>query len=199
MAGREVQNPPELTDLSESVGSGDRAHAQALSKLFDDHNRALHAFLMMQVGDEHEAREVAQEAYVRVLQLDQPGTVSFLQAYLFKTARNIAIDRARQRHKRGRLDRMGTLGEDVDTMTPERWFMGEEDLDVFRRALFELPEAYRRAFTLHRFEEWSHGDIGRDLGIQPRTVRYYIAKALVYCKLRVKGLTVYQAAKESGL
>jgi RNA polymerase sigma factor (sigma-70 family) len=192
---KEPQVPPGREDR----GGGDPEHNQAISKLFDNHNRALHAFLMMQVGDENEAREVAQEAYVRVLQLDQPGTVSFLQAYLFKTARNIAIDRARQRHNRGRLDRMDADAESVDTVTPEQWFMGEEDLAVFRRALFELPGHYRRAFTLHRFEEWNHENIARDLGVQARTVRYYIAKAIIYCKLRVQGRSAPQAQRELGL
>jgi RNA polymerase sigma factor (sigma-70 family) len=199
MANGNLKEPSGSLVVREDHCGGDLGHAQAISKLFDDHNRALHAFLMMQVGDEHEAREVAQEAYVRVLQLDQPGTVSFLQAYLFKTARNIAIDRARQRLSRGRLDRMDAAAGSVDTVTPEQWFMGKEDLAVFQRALFELPEHYRRAFTLHRFEEWSHENIARDLGVQARTVRYYIAKAIIYCKLRVQGRSAHQAQRELGL
>lgn len=193
------QNQPNRPPTQgESVG-GEIEHAQALSKLFDAHNRALHAFLMLRVRDEQEAREVAQEAYVRLLQLNRPGAVSFLQAYLFKTAQNIAIDRARQRVKRGRLDRMDPETDAVDTLTPEQWFMGEEDLIVFQRALFELPEHYRRAFTLHRFEEWSHENIARDLGVQRRTVRYYIARTIIFCKLRVQGLSLEQAQKELGL
>src|SRR5882672_4574146 len=196
MASGNLKGPLGSSVVREDHGGGDLEHAQAISKLFDDHNRALHAFLMMQVGDEHEAREVAQEAYVRVLQLDQPGTVSFLQAYLFKTARNIAIDRARQRLSRGRLDQMDAAAGSVDTVTPEQWFMGKEDLAVFQRAMFELPEHYRRAFTLHRFEEWSHENIARDLGVQARTARYYIAKAIIYCKLRVQGRSAHQAQRE---
>src|SRR5690349_21679683 len=47
-----------------------------LTKLFEAHNRKLVSFLARRLGNEAEAREVAQEAYVRVLQLDQPGAVS---------------------------------------------------------------------------------------------------------------------------
>ncbi len=50
-------------------------------------------FLRHRVHSQHEAREIAQEAYVRLWKLDSPGTVSFLQAYLFKTAANIATER----------------------------------------------------------------------------------------------------------
>jgi DNA-directed RNA polymerase specialized sigma24 family protein len=77
---------------------------EALSKLFEAHNRALHTFLMARLRNDQEAHKVAQEAYVRLLQLNQPGAVSFLRAYLFKTAANIAVDRIRQRAARARLD-----------------------------------------------------------------------------------------------
>jgi DNA-directed RNA polymerase specialized sigma24 family protein len=46
-----------------------------------------------------EAKEVAQEAYVRLLSLEDSGAVSFLRAFLFKTAANLAVDRIRSRNR----------------------------------------------------------------------------------------------------
>ena len=69
---------------------------------------------MTRLRDEHEAKEVAQEAYVRLLQLDRPGAVSFLRSYLFKTAANIAIDRARQRATHARLQQQRWSEESID-------------------------------------------------------------------------------------
>ncbi len=40
---------------------------------------------------------MAQEAYVRLLQLHQPGAVSFLRGYLFKIAANLSVDVVRRR------------------------------------------------------------------------------------------------------
>ena len=71
--------------------------AAAVSKLFRDHNRMLVGYLTSRLRSEQEAKEVAQEAYVRLLQLQDPGTPSLLRAYLFKTATNLAIDRLRHR------------------------------------------------------------------------------------------------------
>src|SRR6201992_158907 len=80
---------PESADALDSRNS-------ALARLFVAHNKELLSFLMVRLG-EAEAHEVAQEAYARLLRLDQPETLSFLRAYLFKTAANLSIDRLRHR------------------------------------------------------------------------------------------------------
>lgn len=182
------------SETSEPATSSD--HAQALARLIEEHNRALHAFLMMKVRDEHEAREIAQEAYVRLLQLDTPGAIGFLRAYLFKTAANIAINRAKQRQVRGRIDRMDSEADLVDHLTPDRWVLAAEELEVLKRALFELSPKARRAFVLHRFKEWDHERIGKELGIQPRMVRHYLMQAGLYCKLRIRGLSPTEAKEQ---
>lgn len=176
--------------------AGSSSHAQALSQLIEAHNRALHAFLLMRVRDEQEAREIAQEAYVRLLQLHEPGAVSFMRAYLFKTAANIAINRAKQRQARGRIDRMDVEEEPVDQLTPDRWVLAAEELEILKQALFELPPKCRRAFVLHRFQEWDQEQIARELGVQPRMVRHYLLQAGLYCRLRVKGLSPAQAMEQ---
>jgi RNA polymerase sigma-70 factor (ECF subfamily) len=170
-----------------------RGHVHALSHLFEEHNRTLQSFLVARLGNEQEAREVAQDAYVRLLQLHQPGTVSFLRAYLFKTAANLAVDRIRQRANRERLDRSGPERDFVDRLSPDRRLMAAEELAVLEQALRELSPAYRRAFILHRFEEWSTTDVARELGVQERMARIYISRAAIYCKLRLDGVPPSEA------
>ncbi len=190
------QPQPQTTPSPANSGPGDATHAARLRKLFEDHNRALHSFLLMKLGgNEQEAQEVAQEAYARLLQLHDPGAVSLLQAYLFKTAANIAIDRARQRSTRTRFDEV-LHEEPIDANTPDRCVLAAEELEVLEKALHELPPKYRRAFVLHRFEEWSTERIGRELGVQPRMVRNYISRAVIYCKLRLQGLSAAAARDE---
>lgn len=75
----------------EAAEAQDRA--SLLARLFREHNQELFGFLCTRLRSEQDAREVAQEAYARLLQLDQPGAISLLRAYLFKTAANLAIDR----------------------------------------------------------------------------------------------------------
>jgi RNA polymerase sigma factor (sigma-70 family) len=179
--------------LRRADAGGDPGHSRALSSLFEEHNRTLQSFLMARLGNEQEAREVAQEAYVRLLQLHQPGTVSFLRAYLFRTAANLAVDRIRQRANRDRLDRSGPESELIDRVSPDRRVMAAEELGILEQALRELPPQYRRAFVLHRFEEWSTGQIAKELGVQERMVRNYISRSAIYCKLRLDGASASEA------
>lgn len=181
--------------LEASLPDPDRGsdHGEAVSALLREHNRALHAFLMSRVGDEHEAREVAQEAYVRLLQLEQPGAVSFLRAYLFKTAANIAVDRARTRCAGRRAAEASHPADAVDELSPDRYLISAEDLKVFKRALLELSPKCRRAFLLCRIEGQSDEHIAGQLGIKPRMVRHYLRQAGLYCRLRIKGFGPEQA------
>src|SRR5688572_15314657 len=108
-------DPLAPTDTKSDGGEG--ARAAAISTLFREHNRALVNFLQTCLPDEQEAKEVAQEAYVKLLQLDQPVAVSILRWYLFKIARCLAVDRRRQHTSRSRLDRLDVFDQ-LDLTSP---------------------------------------------------------------------------------
>lgn len=171
----------------------DNAHAQSLSELFEQHNRTLVSFLVARLGNEPEAKEVAQEAYVRLLQLHEPGAVSFLRAYLFRVAANIALDRIRRRAVSERVEDTYADEDLTTTLGPDRELQASQSLDVVRQALLELPTRHRRAFLLQRFEDKSTVEIGRLLGIKERQARYYISHVVTYCRLRLDGLSEQEA------
>jgi len=190
--------PDSAKDLSPATSRAVEAsaasqHATTLARLFEEHNRALHSFLMARLGNEQEVQEVTQEAYARLLQLDHPGAVSFPRAYLFKTAVNIAVDRTRQRRSRDRLDQVFSEEQLIDSTTPDRHLLAFEDLAVVERALHELPPKYRRAFILRRYHERTPEEIADELGIGTRMVRNYICRTTVYCKLRLDGVSAAEA------
>jgi len=93
--------------------------AAAVSHLFREHNHALVDYLTARLRSEQEAKEVAQETYVRLLQMQDPGTPGLLRAYLFKTATNLAIDRLRHRKVRHRAEEQPGSFDDSDTVRSE--------------------------------------------------------------------------------
>src|SRR3569833_3418857 len=94
--------------------------SQLVSRLFQEHNRALVRKQTARLHCEQEARDVAQEAYVRLLQLEEPGAVSFLKAYLFRIASNLAVDRIRQRAVHGRVLSQDLFADLTDPHTTAR-------------------------------------------------------------------------------
>lgn len=168
-------------------------HRDEIAKLVREHNKSLHAFLMTRVGNEQEAIDIAQEAYVRMLQLQQPGAISFLRTYLFKTAANIAIDRARERQRRQRLATIEHESEPVDELSPDRLVLSAEEIQILKRALFELSPKCRQAFVLCKLKDQTDQQVSEKLGIQPRMVRHYLTQACTYARLRIRGLSAKEA------
>lgn len=148
-----------------------------VEQLFRDHNVALISFLKSRLHSEADAREAAQEAYVRLLQLDQPHQPSFLRAYLFKVASNVATDLMRRRAVRNG-GHESDLYEPAVQPTQERALVARQQLQAAELALRELPPNCREAFVLSRQEEWRTARIAVHLGVSERMVRMYLVRAL---------------------
>lgn len=168
---------------SDSGAKGDRA--SVVNRLFQEHNRALVSFLTARLRCEEEARDVAQEAYVKLLQLDDHKAVSFLRSYLFRIAANLAVDRLRQRSVREQTQPAEVFDSIVDERAPERIAMAKQELEVVRRAVVELPENHRRAFVMYVFEGLGTVQIAGQLGLTDRMIRIYIAQGLAFCRAKL--------------
>lgn len=153
-----------------------------VERLFREHNAALLRFIAAKVGSAQEAREIAQEAYVHLLQLDRPGAISFLRAFLFKTAANLAIDRLRQRNRRSHVTSVPDLGFAEFELSPERQLSGEQALEILSAAIARLPAKCRQAFLLHRVYEMRIEEIAERMGIGACMTRRYVARALEYLR-----------------
>jgi RNA polymerase sigma-70 factor (ECF subfamily) len=158
---------------------------EAVRRLFQEHNRALISFLTARLHSVQDARDVAQEAYVRVLQLDKPEGLSFLKAFLFKTAANLAIDRVRAQSVRNHVDVDQVFDEIEEPVVPEREVLAQQELDIIARRLQGLPSQCRYAFAMHVLLERPIREIAAELRLTERMVRYYVAQGLERCR-RIK-------------
>ncbi len=113
----------------QKIDPGHDAAASRIEVLFREHNETLVRFLRGRLPSDVDAREAAQEAYVRLLQLDEPAQPSFLRAYLFKVAANVATDLLRRRVMRQRGD-MAAVGsrDQAAPATQERALQAREQL-----------------------------------------------------------------------
>lgn len=156
-----------------------------VERLFREHNAALLQFIAAKLGSEQEAREIAQEAYVHLLQLNHPEAVSYLRAFLFKTAANLAIDRLRERGRRSHVTSMAEVDFAVFELTPERQVSGEQALAAIEAAVAQLPAKCKQVFLLYRVYELSIDEIAKRMGIGVCMVRRYIARSLEHIRHRL--------------
>lgn len=187
MTSEPITENNELTDTAPGSAAA-AGHATTVAELFREHNRTLISFLAARLNSEQDAHEVAQEAYVRLLQLDRPNAISFLRSYLFRTAANLATDRLRQRRVRGTTESIELFENLVEGhAAPDAHVAAVQELSFIRGCLFELPERWREAFIRHRILGESEVSIARSFGLTDRMIRHYLVQTLFYCRVRLEG------------
>ena len=158
---------------------GDDGGTGSVERLFREHNDALLRFLRARLRSDADAREAAQEAYVRLLQLDQSNQPSFLRAYLFRIAANVATDMLRRKSLQARV---AASEEDAPApmvgATQEQALSARQQLRLVQEALNELPPRCREAFLLRRQDELATIQIAERLGVSDRMIRLYLARAI---------------------
>jgi len=166
----------ETRPMDESIAPDGASSKRSTETLFREYNDSLLRFLRARLGNDADAQEAAQEAYARLLQLDNSDQPSFLRAYLFKIATNVATDMLRHRRVRGWPVAAGR--EVGRPASQESALEARQQFLLINEALKQLPARCRQAFILNRQEGWSSVQIAAHLNVSDRMVRLYLIRAM---------------------
>ncbi len=139
------------------------------------------------VRDPQTAEDLAQETYLRAARAAESGPIEHLEAFLYQTARNLALDHLRRHRTRGNVQVDGLNTTEIEKVpanipTPETVIIERERFHRFRQALSALPERAQTVVMLSRVEGWQNGRIARHLGVSERTVFNDLKLAMVHCR-----------------
>ncbi len=192
MAQPQSSNPAsgEAERLLEMYLSGDSAAFETLVRLYEDR---LYGFLGRFVGDQHLAEDIFQQVFLKVAENARGfDHRSSFTTWLFRIARNAAIDEIRRRRRQA--VRPGSSEELLDQADPgpdplER-LAGEETRDAILAAVEALPETQREAFLLKEEAELGFQEIADILGCPRDTVksRFRLAVDKLRSSLSLQGL-----------
>ena len=150
-----------------------------VSNLYCQQATPLVKYLTARFRNPEEAKEVAQEAWLKFYRLPAPEDLENAKAFLFQTASNLAIDRARRASLEQRyLDREAREPQREESPSVEQSLQGREDLALIDRALTELPPQCRQAFVMHRVSGRSYPEIANTLAVSTSMIEKYIIQAL---------------------
>ncbi len=154
--------------------------------IFLNNRKALIWSVMRIVGDHQAAEDVTQEAYMRVSKAVEGGTVEHVEAFLFQTARNIALNHKRSRTVRASVERDDVSDADVETIrapvpSQEAEIIHRQRLRLLEAAVSGLPERARKVWILSKVEKWPYPRIAKHLGVSPNTVFNDIKMAHAHC------------------
>jgi RNA polymerase sigma-70 factor, ECF subfamily len=182
--------------LVERAQQGDR---QAFRQLVERHQRRAFAIAIGLVRDENDAREIVQEAFLRVYRsLDRfEGSSSFF-TWLFRIVTNLGIDHIRKPARREtELFDNPQVAEDADTFSFVAHIDGADPADVVRRreiaeriheALEALPPYHRTVIIMREVEGMSYQEMAEAMSVSKGTImsrlfhaRQKLQKALADC------------------
>ena len=178
--------------LVKRVRSGDQ---RAFKLLVERYQRKIYAVALGMLKDKEEARDVSQEAFVKVYKyLDHFKGDSSFYTWLYRITANICIDALRRRSAAHgdpvELDEgammdtaeanIGALGSRLGT-NPQKSALRKELAEKIQQALEQVPEKHRAILLLREIEGMSYEDLSRTLKIPKGTVmsRLFHARAKV--------------------
>lgn len=105
--------------------------------------------------------------------------------YLFRSVRNRCLTLISRDKMRSRINEK-LFNDQLNRFEDPQFYNIEELIVNFEKALEELPESYRIAFQMNRFEEKTYKTIAEELNISPKTVDYRIQQALKILRVKLK-------------
>jgi RNA polymerase sigma-70 factor, ECF subfamily len=178
--------------LVKRVRGGDQ---RAFKLLVERYQRKVYAVALGMLKDKEEARDVSQEAFVKVYKyLDHFKGDSSFYTWLYRITINICIDVVRRKGTAGgdmevfdesiasdlAQARIGALGSRLGT-NPQKSALRRELAEKIQEALAVVPEKHRAILLLREVEGMSYEDLSRTLDIPKGTVmsRLFHARAKV--------------------
>jgi RNA polymerase sigma-70 factor (ECF subfamily) len=146
------------------------AAGTAFEEFFEREKAGLYRALCIVTRNRHEAEELTQDAFVRILERwDRVGGMDDPRAYLYRTAMNAF----RTGYRRAAL----ATRRAILTNQSEDAIADVEEHDAAMRALATLSPRQRAAVVLTDLLDFSSEDAARMLGVRASTVRVHVSRA----------------------
>lgn len=159
----------------------------SVKELIGRYHSSLVSFLRQRLRIADDAADVAQEAYIRMLQYEGSREVQSPSSLLFRVAINIANDLGRSEQVRHSADHCGMDELDIDSglATPEREIAAAQDLDLLYQTIERLPPKCQQVFLLSRVHGMTYPQIAKHCDISIKMVEKHISHALAICIAKV--------------
>ncbi len=144
------------------------------------HEKDLRRWLRKAGASEHDVDDIVQEAYCRLAGLKSVAHIISGRAYLFQTARNVAVERIRK----ARTVRIDYVTE-IDSLnvvdsepSPEQIVGGRRELRKVQVLIEGLPKRCREIFVMRRIQGLSQREVAGLLGVTENVVEMQTIRGL---------------------
>jgi RNA polymerase sigma-70 factor (ECF subfamily) len=154
-----------------------RGNTEAFGTLVTRYEKKLHAVIHRMVRDPEQARDLAQEAFLRVYQhIDQFDTSRRFGPWLFRVGVNLSVDWLRRAKPVLRLSQMVRDENAAAVADPDPRPRIELSQEV-QAVLEQIPLRYRTVLILRDLEGFSCSEVAAIEGRREATVRWRLSRA----------------------
>jgi RNA polymerase sigma factor (sigma-70 family) len=145
------------------------------NKTVDDHADGLYRFILKNIGDSENARDIVQDSFEKLWTRISSVNSGKAKSYLFTTAYHTMIDIIRKEKRTGKFkidEHEGQLQEESYTGLAE----------ILEEAVKKLPVDQRTVVLLRDYEGYRYDEIAHITGLTESQVKVYIFRARMFLR-----------------
>ena len=155
--------------------------ANTVESLYHAHHNWLTGWLRRKLGCPHNAADLAQDTFIRVLTAREAAPIIEPRAFLTTVAKRVLFNYYRRQDlERAYLDALAQMPEQVAPSEEEKAIILQTLVEL-DQLLDGLPRQVKRAFLLAQVDGLKQGEIALELGISIATVKRHLNKAALRC------------------
>jgi RNA polymerase sigma factor (sigma-70 family) len=152
-------------------------------ELFDDSGRRLLRYLAARLRDGTEADDLAQEAYLRLLRVDDALLIRDPRSFALRVATNVATEWGRlSRHRREHVGTEFLEEQKSERAGPFEQLAHAQQLKSLRRALDSLTPMRRSVVLLNIRDGLTYAQIAAHVGLSISMVNKHLSLGLEVCR-----------------
>ena len=158
-----------------------------VERLFAEHRNALQAFFYRRIRTKHDAADLVQEVYLRIMRVKDADAIRNPEGYLYTVATNLVYEHSVLAQRHAMLwdpDHPFVEGEPARPRIEDLFDM-ETRVIRLRQVLAQLPPKCRATVHLKYQHGLSYQEIAERLAVSPHMVQKYLGLALAHCRRRM--------------
>ncbi|MDP2698377.1 RNA polymerase sigma factor [Thalassospira sp.] len=163
-----------------------------LLNAFEEQRETLLRLAARKLGNAEEARDVVQDAYVRISGVSSGQVIDDHGAFLRTVVLNLVRDHLRRQNRSAPLINAGDAEDALryaaaDQPSAETIIYQRQRMAAFETALKSLPRRSREVFILRKLHGMSHDEIANQTGLSKAAIEKHLYRALLACRDLMKG------------
>ena len=173
----------DATEVAAVLARARQGDSEAFRALVERHSRRAFQLAFRMTGNEQDAEDVVQEAFIRAYrQLGRFEARAHFATWLYRIVANCSVDLIRSR--RSRYEHASTEAlepadqPETNGPNPERLAASAQIQRTVSMAMSALSPLERAAFTLRHYEGRSIAEIGKTLGLGTSAAKHSVFRAV---------------------